>query len=126
MRELKKESYALYLAYKDPKLSRWKRLFLALVVSYVFCPIDLIPDFIPILGYLDDLVLVPLGIYIALRLIPSEIMEECRKRSDEESRKDIPIGKKAAIAIVLLVNEGSDFVSQFLCLSLIEVMTSFN
>ncbi|MFX0093707.1 MAG: YkvA family protein [Candidatus Hodarchaeota archaeon] len=99
---LKQETYALYLAYKDPRISRWKRLFLVFVIGYAFCPLDLIPDFIPVLGYLDDLVLVPLGIYTALKLIPHEIMEECRKKAEEESEIDVPIGRKVTIIIVLL------------------------
>ncbi|MFX0062201.1 MAG: YkvA family protein [Candidatus Hermodarchaeota archaeon] len=102
VKDLKRESYALYLAYRDRRVPRWSRFFLAIVIGYAFCPIDLIPDFIPILGYLDDLVLVPLGIYIALKLIPSEIMEECRNRAEEESERDIPLGKKVAIIILLL------------------------
>ena len=119
-RVLKKETYALYLAYKDPRVSRGRRLFLALVVSYAFCPIDLIPDFIPILGYLDDLVLVPVGIYFALKLIPREIMDECRKRAEEESEREIPVGKKTAIIIVLLWISGIILMVVWL-LSLIEI-----
>ncbi|MFX1538740.1 MAG: YkvA family protein [Promethearchaeota archaeon] len=119
-RVLKKETYALYLAYKDPRVSRGRRLFLALVVSYAFCPIDLIPDFIPILGYLDDLVLVPVGIYFALKLIPREIMDECRKRAEEESEREIPVGKKTAIMIVLLWISGIILMVVWL-LSLIEI-----
>ncbi|MFX1251760.1 MAG: YkvA family protein [Promethearchaeota archaeon] len=123
VKELKRETYALYLAYKDIRVSRWSRFFLAIVVGYAFCPIDLIPDFIPILGYLDDLILVPLGIYIALKLIPSDIMEECRKRAEEESERDIPIGKKAVIIIVLLWIIGVIIIIVWL-LSLVEIFLS--
>ena len=77
-RELKTETYAIYLAYKDPRTPWYARLFAACVVGYAFSPIDLIPDPIPVLGYLDDLVLVPLGIAIALKMIPSPVMSECR------------------------------------------------
>ena len=99
---LKKETYILYNVYKDARVARWKRFFLALVIGYAFCPIDLIPDFIPILGYLDDLILVPVGISIALKLIPTEIMDEHRKNLSEVTEKDIPVGKKTAIFIVFL------------------------
>ncbi len=101
-RDLKKETYTLYLVYKDSRVSWWKRLFLGIVIGYVFCPIDLVPDFIPILGYLDDLILVPLGISIALKLIPKEIFEESRKKAMEEKNRKVPIGKKTALVIVCI------------------------
>jgi uncharacterized membrane protein YkvA (DUF1232 family) len=65
---LKAETYAVYLAYEDPRMPLYAKLFAALVVGYAFSPVDLIPDFIPILGYLDDLVLVPLGVALAVRM----------------------------------------------------------
>ncbi|MHA2298798.1 MAG: YkvA family protein [Candidatus Hodarchaeales archaeon] len=99
---LKRETYAIYLVYRDSRVSWWRRAFLALVIGYAFSPIDLIPDFIPILGYLDDLIIVPLGIAIALKLIPAEIMDECRKKAYEENTKGIPIGKKTAVFIIFL------------------------
>ncbi|MBL8056706.1 MAG: DUF1232 domain-containing protein, partial [Anaerolineales bacterium] len=69
-RALKAEAYALYLAARDPRTPWYARALAAGVAAYAFSPLDLIPDFIPVLGYLDDLVLVPLGIWLALRLIP--------------------------------------------------------
>ncbi|UCE14832.1 MAG: DUF1232 domain-containing protein [Candidatus Heimdallarchaeota archaeon] len=102
VRDLKKETYTLYLVYKDSRVSWWKRLFLGLVIGYSFCPIDLIPDFIPILGYLDDLVLVPLGVLVALRLIPEEIFLECREKAMEEKNQDIPIGRKTVVVIIFI------------------------
>jgi uncharacterized membrane protein YkvA (DUF1232 family) len=86
-RRLKAELYALYLAYRDPRVPWYARLFAASVVAYAISPIDLIPDFIPVLGYLDDLILVPLGIVLALRMIPPEVMAECRERAKETSRE---------------------------------------
>ena len=73
---LKTEVYTLYLAYKDPRTPWYARIFAAVVVGYAFSPIDLIPDPIPILGYLDDLVLIPLGAYLAVKMIPAEVMAE--------------------------------------------------
>ncbi len=78
---LRNEVYALYLAYRDPRTPWAARLWGALVVAYALSPIDLIPDFIPILGYLDDFLLVPLGIALALRLIPPAVMDDCRRRA---------------------------------------------
>lgn len=86
-RHLKAELYALYLAYRDPRVPWYARLFAAGVVAYAISPIDLIPDFIPVLGYLDDLILVPLGIVLVLRMIPPEVMADCRERAKEVSRE---------------------------------------
>lgn len=72
------------------------------IVGYLFSPIDLIPDFIPILGYIDDLVIVPLGLSLAIKLIPKEVMDDCRERSRKEQKKDIPVGKKTAVVIILI------------------------
>ncbi len=81
---LKLQIYALYLAYKDPRVPWYAKLFGALVVAYALSPIDLIPDFIPVLGYLDDLILIPLGIAFTVRMIPKEIMEECKTKAQSE------------------------------------------
>ena len=78
---IKKEIDALYFAYKRPDVPFYAKLVSILVVGYALSPIDLIPDFIPVLGYLDDLVLVPLGIAFAIKLIPIDIMNECRQQS---------------------------------------------
>ncbi|MHA1995796.1 MAG: YkvA family protein [Candidatus Hodarchaeales archaeon] len=99
-KELKRETYTLYLVYKDSRVSWWKRLFLGVVIGYAVSPIDLIPDFIPVIGYLDDLILVPIGISIALKLIPREIIEECRKKAREGKNKEVPVGKKATLVII--------------------------
>jgi len=80
-KRLKLEIYAIYLAYQDPRVPWYARLFAAGVVGYAFSPIDLIPDPIPVLGYLDDLVLIPLGIVLALKMIPPEVMAECREKA---------------------------------------------
>jgi uncharacterized membrane protein YkvA (DUF1232 family) len=97
---LKAETYALYLAYRDPRVPWYSKAFAALVVGYAFSPIDLIPDFIPILGYLDDLILVPIGITIALKMIPDEIMEECRVNAREALKDGRPTNWAAAIVII--------------------------
>jgi uncharacterized membrane protein YkvA (DUF1232 family) len=98
--ELKIEVYALYLAYKDPRVPLHARIFAACVVGYAFSPIDLIPDPIPILGYLDDLVLIPLGITLAIRMIPPEVLAECRGRAREVMREGKPVNRIAAAIII--------------------------
>ncbi len=72
-RQLKAETYALFLAYRDRRTPWYARLFAACVVAYAFSPLDLIPDFVPVLGYLDDLILIPLGLALALKMIPPQV-----------------------------------------------------
>ena len=100
--DLKTEVYALYLAYRDPRVSWLARIFAALVVAYAFSPIDLIPDPIPVLGYLDDLILIPAGVVLARRMIPAEVLAECRARAKEVVASDKPVNRAAAVAIVAI------------------------
>jgi len=100
--KLRVEIYALYLAYQDERVPLYARIFTALVVGYAFSPIDLIPDFIPIIGYLDDLVLIPLGIAMALSMIPAVVMAESRERAREIMGQAKPVNRAAAVLIVLL------------------------
>src|SRR5687768_14220197 len=97
-RQLKREVYALYLAYQDPRVPWYARAFAAVVVGYAFSPIDLIPDPIPVLGYLDDLVIIPLGVALAIRMIPPQILAECREEARDA--KDRPVSKMAAMVVV--------------------------
>lgn len=100
--QLKVELYALYLAYRDPRVPIYARVFAACVVGYAFSPIDLIPDFIPILGYLDDLVIIPVGIVVALKMIPAVVMADCRIRAQEIMKQCKPVNRTAAVVIVIL------------------------
>lgn len=102
LRELKEDTYALYLAAKDPRVPWYGRAWIAVVVAYAFSPIDLIPDFIPVLGYLDDLILVPLGVLLAIRLIPGPVLAECRQRARQELREERPGSGKTAVVIGLI------------------------
>ncbi len=100
---LKSETYALYLAYRDPRVPWYAKLFVALVVGYAFSPIDLIPDFIPVLGYLDDLILVPLGVALAVRMIPEDVLSESRQKAREMiERGERPVSRAAAAVIVVV------------------------
>ena len=99
---LKTEVYALYLAYRDPRVPWYARAFAACVVAYAFSPLDLVPDFIPVLGYLDDLVLIPLGIALALRMIPPSVLEESREKAQAVMRDGKPVNRVAAVAIIAL------------------------
>ncbi len=101
-RQLKREGHALYLAYRDPRVPWYARVCAALAVGYLFSPIDLIPDFIPVIGYLDDLLLVPLFILIARRLIPREVLEEHREIARSQEATGRPVNWVAAAAIVVV------------------------
>ena len=103
-RRLKRETYALYLAARDPRVPWYTKVLALAIVGYALSPIDLIPDFIPIIGYLDDLILIPLGIALVLRLIPSEALAECRARAQQElERGQRAQSTPARIATVIIV-----------------------
>ena len=97
-RGVKRDVHALYLAGRDPRVPWYAKAMAALVAGYALSPLDLIPDFIPVVGYLDDLILVPLGIVLVIRMIPSEIMTE--HRATAAAARDRPVSRGAAIAIV--------------------------
>ncbi|HDP69858.1 MAG TPA: DUF1232 domain-containing protein [Actinobacteria bacterium] len=105
-KQLGMEIRALCLAYRDPRVSWYAKIFAACVVGYAFSPIDLIPDPIPVLGYLDDLIILPLGVFLALKMIPKEVMVESREKAKRVISEDKPTNWIAAgiiIAIWLLL-----------------------
>ncbi|MHC2333039.1 YkvA family protein [Bradyrhizobium sp. USDA 4454] len=99
-RNLKRDSVALYFASRDPRVPWYAKALAIAIAAYALSPIDLIPDFIPVLGYLDDLILLPLGIWLALALIPEEVMADCRTRAAAVLQR--PISRAGMIAIVVL------------------------
>lgn len=101
-RRLRTETFALYLAARDPRTPLLAKVIAAGVAAYAFSPIDLIPDFIPVLGYLDDLILVPAGIALAVRLIPPRVMAESRARADEALEVGKPVSRTAATIVVVI------------------------
>jgi uncharacterized membrane protein YkvA (DUF1232 family) len=101
-RDLKQEVHALALACKDPRVPWYAKLLAVCIVAYALSPIDLIPDFIPVLGYLDDLIVVPLGIYFVLRMIPEEIMTECRERARAVTDQKRSVNWIAATVIIAI------------------------
>jgi uncharacterized membrane protein YkvA (DUF1232 family) len=102
--ELKAQLLTLWFCRSHPDTPLLAKIFAALVVAYAFSPIDLIPDFIPVIGYLDDLLIVPLGIYLVLRLIPEHVIAVSRQKADLwiAERKSKPKNYFAA-AVILLV-----------------------
>ncbi|UCC87491.1 MAG: DUF1232 domain-containing protein [Anaerolineales bacterium] len=99
-RQLKTETYVLYLAYRDPRTPWYAKILAVCVVGYAFSPIDLIPDPIPVLGYLDDLVLIPIGIAIALKMIPPLVLAEARDKAQLEMGQAGAAPWVAAVVIV--------------------------
>src|SRR5512147_1255935 len=100
-RALKKEAYAIYIAARDPRTPWYAKALIFFVVAHTFSPIDLIPDFIPVLGYLDDLIITPGGLWLAVRLIPAEVMADARAKATTYEA-DRSIGKVGAVIIILL------------------------
>lgn len=101
-RHLKAETFALYLAARHTATPWYAKLMVAAIVAYALSPIDLIPDFVPILGYLDDLVLIPLGVTLAIRMIPPAVMSECRARAQEVIASGKAVSRVAGAVIVLI------------------------
>ncbi|MFZ9502675.1 MAG: YkvA family protein [Beijerinckiaceae bacterium] len=99
-RRLKREIVALAIAARDPRTPLYAKAFALFVVAYALSPVDLIPDFIPVLGLLDDVILVPLGIWVALRLIPADLMQDARAKAEAAER--LPKNKWAGAVIVAI------------------------
>jgi uncharacterized membrane protein YkvA (DUF1232 family) len=102
VRALKKETFTLYLACRHPRVPWYVKVLALIVVGYALSPVDLIPDFIPVLGYVDDLILIPLGLMLVIRLIPADVFAECRRQSEEAVGQATRAGKIAAVLIVVI------------------------
>ena len=100
-RTIRRDVFALYLAAVDPRVPRLAKMVAICVAAYALSPIDLIPDFIPILGYLDDLVILPLGIMLAVKLVPADLMAEFRAAAITHERDPV-LGKAGAMIVVSL------------------------
>ncbi|MCK5672409.1 MAG: DUF1232 domain-containing protein [Spirochaetales bacterium] len=99
-KNLKKEIFVLYYAYQDPKLPLLPKLFIISTVAYALSPIDLIPDFIPVIGYLDDLIILPLMISLSIKLIPVEIMEASREKVENN---DQPLKSNKLVGAIFII-----------------------
>ncbi|MCH9808992.1 MAG: DUF1232 domain-containing protein [Alphaproteobacteria bacterium] len=100
-RKIKQNLVALYLASRDPRTPWAAKVVAVLVVAYALSPIDLIPDFIPVIGYLDDLLIVPLGMLLAIRLIPAALFAEFQQRAS--AHDDRPPANRTAAIVVLVI-----------------------
>jgi len=101
-RHLKAETFALYLAARDPRTPWYAKLLVAGIVAYAVSPIDLIPDFVPVLGYLDDLILIPAGIALAIRLVPASVLADCRAPAQAIFKNGKPVSRIAGVVIVVI------------------------
>lgn len=97
---IKKDVVVVWLVAKDQRTPIWIKLLALIVAAYTLSPIDLIPDFIPVLGYLDDIIIVPLGLLLVIRLTPKEIIEDCRNRASLLAER--PVNRWAAGVIILI------------------------
>ena len=101
-KSLKTEIRAVYIAYTRHRLPWYAKALAALVVAYALSPVDLIPDFIPVLGLLDDIILLPLGIALLIKLIPPDVMAECREEAKEGEKEKLPKNYLMAALVILL------------------------
>ena len=99
---LKRDAYALYIAASDPRVPWYAKAFMGLVLAYTFSPIDLIPDFIPVIGYLDDLIIVPLGIALAVKMIPPQVISDARNRVDKLLQQGKPVIRGGAVIMIAI------------------------
>lgn len=99
-RGLTRDGHAIYLASRDPRVPWYTQVLAIAIAAYALSPIDLIPDFIPIVGYLDDLIILPFGIWLVVSLIPEEVMVECRAKADAAGRR--PLSRAGLITIIVL------------------------
>ena len=103
-RTLKRDVMTLWFALQHPATPWYARVLAAVITAYALSPVDLIPDFIPVLGYLDDLILVPAGVWLLLRLVPEQVLTDCRAQSDQwfQARRDKP-RSLAGLALVVFI-----------------------
>jgi uncharacterized membrane protein YkvA (DUF1232 family) len=99
-KRLKRDAYALYFVVRDRRTPWYARAAAAAVVAYALSPFDLIPDFVPVLGYLDDLIIVPLGIALVLKLVPSEVLVDCRDRAEVAAER--PVSRIGAAFMIVV------------------------
>jgi uncharacterized membrane protein YkvA (DUF1232 family) len=100
-RQLSAQTYVLYLAYRHPRTPWYAKVFAALIVGYVFSPIDPIPDFIPGVVLLDEMVVVPIGVLIAAKMIPRDVMEECWEKARAVAEGEKPVSRIAAVVVAV-------------------------
>ncbi|WP_443190846.1 YkvA family protein [Pseudomonas indica] len=102
-RQLKQHTLTVYFAARDPRTPLLVRLLALLVAAYALSPIDLIPDFIPVIGYLDDLLLIPLGLALVVKLTPPEVLNSAREQAQQAADKPVSYGAAAFILLIWLL-----------------------
>jgi uncharacterized membrane protein YkvA (DUF1232 family) len=113
-RLIKRDTLALYLAARHPDTPWYAKMLAVVIAAYALSPIDLIPDFVPVLGYLDDVILLPAGILLCVRLIPPWVMVECRSQAEARFAAGRPISRWAAAAVVVIWLAGALLVTSWL------------
>jgi len=100
VKTIRREIKVLFFAYRDPRTPWYAKAAAAVVLGYALSPVDLIPDFIPFLGYCDDLLIIPAGLYFVWKMIPSEVIHDAREKAEQNIK--LPVNYKAAFVILLL------------------------
>jgi uncharacterized membrane protein YkvA (DUF1232 family) len=98
-KRIRTDLHSLYLAMHDPRTPWYAKALIVMITAYALSPIDLIPDFVPVLGYLDDLILIPAGIMLAIKLVPSGVLNDCRLRAGKCNPKNKSAARIAAVFI---------------------------
>ncbi|WP_234293300.1 YkvA family protein [Fictibacillus sp. FJAT-27399] len=101
-KSFKQNIAVLYFAYRNPKTPLPARIVLLIVIAYAFSPIDLIPDFIPVVGYLDDLILLPIGIWFAIRLLPAEVLKDSREKAANHNNTGKPSYWISGVLVIII------------------------
>jgi uncharacterized membrane protein YkvA (DUF1232 family) len=101
-RAIKRDTLALYLAARHPETPWYAKALAVFIVGYALSPIDLVPDFIPILGYLDDVILLPIAIVLCVRLVPAHVLDDCRAEAEVRFADGKPASRTAAVVIALV------------------------
>ncbi|ALC88948.1 hypothetical protein AM500_03375 [Bacillus sp. FJAT-18017] len=101
-KQLKRKIFILYFAYRDERVPWYTKVFTAVIVAYAFSPIDLIPDFIPILGYLDEVILLPIAIWLAMKMIPKAVLSDCEVKAEQLMKNGKPKNWIAGLIIILI------------------------
>jgi len=110
-KQLKRKVFVLYFAYKDNRTPWYAKVIAICVVAYAFSPIDLIPDFIPILGYLDDVILVPLGVALSMKMMPRIVIQDCTVKAEERMKNGKPKNWLVGSLIILVWISGLIWIS---------------
>lgn len=124
-KQLKRQVFVLYFAYKDSRTPWFAKVFAIFIVAYAFSPIDLIPDFIPILGYLDEVILLPYAIMLALKMMPQPVIIDCQSKAEKLMKNGRPKNWFMGLLFVLIWIVAAVWIAEILYNSFFQLKRSF-